>query len=149
MICICVRYKLQDAQTSFGVVLQPLHNLLNQTGCECGSYVVQLIERANEWAKELKLSTAVSFQHANATVSLASMLATYPGQLQLATIQARFTTISWLPCSNPWDCTTLFSNDPIMQFPDPHFKMRHKKRRIVQPQLIAALAELMPSQGKP
>ena len=114
---------------------------------------MQLIERANEWAKELRLNTAVSFQHANATVSLASMLASYPGQLQLATIQARFIPankmISWLPSSDPKHCTALINNDAIMQFPDPHFKMRHKKRRIVQPQLIAALAELMPSQGKP
>lgn len=34
-----------------------------------------------------------------------------------------------------------------MQFPDPHFKARHKKRRVVQPQLVRAVARLMPAGG--
>ncbi len=33
-----------------------------------------------------------------------------------------------------------------IQFPDPWFKKRHQKRRVVQPQLVEALAELMPAQ---
>ncbi len=32
-----------------------------------------------------------------------------------------------------------------IQFPDPWFKKRHQKRRVVQPELVAALAELMPA----
>lgn len=46
----------------------------------------------------------------------------------------------------------LFANWPScplqtvsIQFPDPWFKKRHQKRRVVQPELVAALAELMPS----
>lgn len=35
----------------------------------------------------------------------------------------------------------------VPQFPDPHFKHRHKKRRIVQPSFIAHLASLMPTGG--
>lgn len=31
-----------------------------------------------------------------------------------------------------------------IQFPDPWFKQRHHKRRVVQPQLVAHLAELLP-----
>ncbi len=34
-----------------------------------------------------------------------------------------------------------------IQFPDPWFKKRHQKRRVVQPELVVALAELMPSKG--
>lgn len=48
---------------------------------------LQLMERANEWAKILELQNSVHFMMANATVSLESMLATYPGSLSLVTIQ--------------------------------------------------------------
>ncbi len=34
-----------------------------------------------------------------------------------------------------------------IQFPDPWFKKRHQKRRVVQPELVMALAKLMPSKG--
>ena len=33
-----------------------------------------------------------------------------------------------------------------IQFPDPWFKKRHQKRRVVQPELVGALAKLMPAQ---
>lgn len=51
--------------------------------------LLQLIDRANEWAKELQVAHRVFFEEANATVSLESMLSSYPGRLELATIQAR------------------------------------------------------------
>ena len=48
----------------------------------------------------------------------------------------------------------LFSNWPncplqraSIQFPDPWFKKRHQKRRVVQPALVEQLAKLMPSEG--
>ncbi|MGB3292044.1 MAG: tRNA (guanosine(46)-N7)-methyltransferase TrmB [Phormidesmis sp.] len=34
-----------------------------------------------------------------------------------------------------------------IQFPDPWFKKRHQKRRVVQPELVAVLAEVMPTGG--
>ena len=34
-----------------------------------------------------------------------------------------------------------------LQFPDPHFKTKHKKRRVIQPQVVADLAKLMPPGG--
>lgn len=34
-----------------------------------------------------------------------------------------------------------------IQFPDPWFKKRHQKRRVVQPELVAVLAEVMPVGG--
>jgi len=34
-----------------------------------------------------------------------------------------------------------------IQFPDPWFKKRHQKRRVVQPELVSVLAELMPVGG--
>jgi tRNA (guanine-N7-)-methyltransferase len=35
-----------------------------------------------------------------------------------------------------------------IQFPDPWFKQKHHKRRLVQPQLVAQLAEALPSGGE-
>ncbi|MGL5034035.1 MAG: tRNA (guanosine(46)-N7)-methyltransferase TrmB [Microcystaceae cyanobacterium] len=35
-----------------------------------------------------------------------------------------------------------------IQFPDPWFKQRHSKRRVVQPSLVSALAQILPSQGQ-
>ena len=35
-----------------------------------------------------------------------------------------------------------------MQFPDPHFKTKHKKRRVIQPRVVEDLTKAMPSGGK-
>ncbi len=59
------------------------------------------------------------FIFCNANNSLKPVLETYPGPLQCVSIQ----------------------------FPDPWFKKRHQKRRVVQPELVSVLAELMPGEG--
>jgi len=92
----------------------PEHNFL---GLEIRSPV---IDRANRWAEALNLSDRVHFVLSNATVSLEHMLASYPGSIDLVTIQ----------------------------YPDPHFKKRHRKRRIVQRQLVEALAQLVMPRGR-
>ena len=35
-----------------------------------------------------------------------------------------------------------------MQFPDPHWKLRNRKRRIVQPQLVQQVAQLIAPGGQ-
>ena len=70
-----------------------------------------IIKRANEWAMHLGLDARVRFVRSNATVSISSLLSTYPGPVELVTIQ----------------------------FPDPHFKKKHRKRRIVQEGLVRDL----------
>ncbi|NER78190.1 MAG: tRNA (guanosine(46)-N7)-methyltransferase TrmB [Leptolyngbya sp. SIO1D8] len=35
-----------------------------------------------------------------------------------------------------------------IQFPDPWFKKRHQKRRVVQPELVQCLADFLPSRGR-
>jgi len=35
-----------------------------------------------------------------------------------------------------------------VQFPDPHWKMRNRKKRIVQPQLVEAVAKLLAAGGR-
>lgn len=69
-----------------------------------------------------------------------------------------------LPLTAPYKCTHFctialaFATQPhpqphapllvLLQFPDPHFKRKHRKRRVVQPQLVAALAQLMAPGGR-
>ena len=79
-----------------------------------------IIKRANEWAMHLGLDSRVHFVRSNATVSIESMLSTYPGPVELVTIQ----------------------------FPDPHFKKKHRKRRIVQEGLVKDLASVVGVGGK-
>ncbi|XP_076940254.1 uncharacterized protein LOC143609372 [Bidens hawaiensis] len=76
----------------------------------------KLVTRAETWVKELALSN-VHFLFANASISFKQLIATYPGPLMLVSILC----------------------------PDPHFKKRHHKRRIVQKPLVEAIVDtLMP-----
>ena len=78
-----------------------------------------LVDQANLWCEELGL-TNLAFLFCNANVSLPRILADWPGcPLQRVTIQ----------------------------FPDPWFKKRHQKRRIVQPELVADLATSLVKDG--
>ncbi|XVE90320.1 hypothetical protein DITRI_Ditri20bG0068100 [Diplodiscus trichospermus] len=76
----------------------------------------KLVKRAEFWAKELALSN-IHFIFANATISFKQLVSTYPGPLMLVSISC----------------------------PDPHFKKRHHKRRVVQKPLVdSILNSLMP-----
>lgn len=74
----------------------------------------KLVDRAQAWAERLRLKNC-RFLFTNATVSWKSLLGSYPGPIELVT----------------------------MQFPDPHFKSRHHKRRHVQPQLVQEMGETL------
>lgn len=78
-----------------------------------------IIDRANEWAKAVELSERVQFRLANGTVSMKSMLSSYPGKVVLICVQ----------------------------FPDPHFKRRHRKRHIVQPQFCTEVHQVLSEEG--
>lgn len=91
--------------------------LHNHLGFEIRGSVV---DRAQDWAAALGVARSVHFVLANATLSLGPVLRSYPGRLDLVTIQ----------------------------FPDPQFKRRHRKRRIVQRGLVDSVAELMPRGGR-
>lgn len=78
-----------------------------------------LAARADAWAGALGLAHA-RFVSTNATVNAPAWLATYPGPLALVSVL----------------------------HPDPHWKRRHRKRRLVQPALALALAlRLRPGTG--
>ncbi|XGW00646.1 MAG: tRNA (guanosine(46)-N7)-methyltransferase TrmB [Leptolyngbya sp. BL-A-14] len=78
-----------------------------------------LVEQANHWKTELGL-TNLHYLFCNANNSLRPLLRSLPaGRLQQVTIQ----------------------------FPDPWFKRKHQKRRVVQPELIEELAHALVSGG--
>ncbi|KAM3732701.1 hypothetical protein ACB098_11G079200 [Castanea mollissima] len=72
----------------------------------------KLVKRANFWVKELALSN-IHFLFANATISFNQLVSTYPGPLMLVSILC----------------------------PDPHFKKRHHKRRVVQKHLVDSIVK--------
>ncbi|NJP09071.1 MAG: tRNA (guanosine(46)-N7)-methyltransferase TrmB [Leptolyngbyaceae cyanobacterium RU_5_1] len=79
-----------------------------------------LVEQANGWRTELGL-TNLHYLFCNANNSLRSLLQSLPaGVLRTVTIQ----------------------------FPDPWFKRRHQKRRVVQPELVDDLANFLVSGGR-
>lgn len=79
-----------------------------------------LVDQANTWRHELGLDN-VCYLFCNANNTLPSLLRSLPaGVLQTVTIQ----------------------------FPDPWFKRRHQKRRVVQADLVATLAEFLPVGGQ-
>ncbi|XP_042403763.1 tRNA (guanine-N(7)-)-methyltransferase-like isoform X3 [Zingiber officinale] len=79
----------------------------------------KLVQRSQFWVKELRLKN-IHFMFANAMVSFESLVASYPGPLTLVSI--------------------LVVN-LILQCPDPHFKKKHHKRRVLQEPLVNSIAE--------
>ena len=78
----------------------------------------KLIERSNKWASILGI-TNVYYLSTNATISLESVLKDYPGPISFVSIQ----------------------------YPDPHFKKKHHKRRIVQDEFISQLSDVIDPKG--
>ncbi|KAL8028470.1 hypothetical protein ABFS82_14G159400 [Erythranthe guttata] len=70
----------------------------------------KLVTRAEHWVNELALKN-IHFIFANATVSFEQLVSTYPGPLILVSILC----------------------------PDPHFKKKHHKRRVVQKPLVESI----------
>ncbi|TKY68819.1 tRNA (guanine-N(7)-)-methyltransferase [Spatholobus suberectus] len=76
----------------------------------------RIVKRAELWVKDLALDN-IHFLFANATISFKQLVETYPGPLVLVSILC----------------------------PDPHFKKRHHKRRVLQKPLVGAIVDnLMP-----
>lgn len=79
----------------------------------------KLVKRAEYWVNELALSNA-HFMFANATVSFKQLIATYPGPVMMVSILC----------------------------PDPYFKKRHHKRRVLQKPLVEAIVESIMPRGQ-
>ncbi len=120
-----------DWQQIYTNPVQPMHL---DIGCARGRFAMQmaqmkptwnflgleirepLVIQANEWRDQQALSN-LHYLYCNANNSLQPILKSLPsGALQFVTIQ----------------------------FPDPWFKQRHKKRRVVQAELVQDLADFLP-----
>lgn len=123
-----------DWEKVYTIPTQPLHL---DIGCGKGRFLLSmatlepnwnflgleirepLVQEANHWRHELGL-TNLHYVFCNVNNSLRSLLSSLPsGTLQRVTIQ----------------------------FPDPWFKNRHAKRRVVQPHLVAELATYLANEG--
>ena len=114
---------------------QPLHI---DIGCAKGQFLMQMAEQQPNWnflGLEIRLPLVeaalrqrdalglqnLHFLFCNANTSLVELLNSFmPNPLQQVSIQ----------------------------FPDPWFKKRHQKRRVVQPELVQCLADFLPSSGR-
>lgn len=133
------RFSVPPAPLDFAEVFQnpdlPLHLDL---GCALGGFVFKMarlmpeinflgvdirepmIERAKRLAADANL-TNLHYEFCNATISIENLLRKMPpGALQFVTIQ----------------------------FPDPHLKKRLAKRRMIQPRMVADLAEFCAEKAK-
>ncbi|KAJ1395443.1 hypothetical protein SESBI_33401 [Sesbania bispinosa] len=79
----------------------------------------RLVKRAELWVKDLALDN-IHFLFANATISFKQLIESYPGPLQLVSILC----------------------------PDPHFKKRHHKRRVLQKPLVGAIVDNLVAGGQ-
>jgi tRNA (guanine-N7-)-methyltransferase len=123
-----------DWEKVYTIPTQPLHL---DIGCGKGRFLLSmatlepnwnflgleirepLVQEANHWRQELGL-TNLHYVFCNVNNSVRSLLSSLPSEtLQRVTIQ----------------------------FPDPWFKNRHAKRRVVQPQLVVELAAYLASAG--
>jgi len=121
--------------TVFGDPWRPLHI---DIGCAKGYFLMQMAAQWPDWnflgleirqplvdyaleQRDQRSLDNLHFLFCNANTSLDALLESLPdGTLQQVSIQ----------------------------FPDPWFKKRHQKRRVVQPELVAALAQGLPTEGQ-
>ncbi|CAL5364495.1 unnamed protein product [Camellia sinensis] len=80
---------------------------------------IPLVKRAEHWVNELALRN-IHFMFANATVSFKQLISTYPGPLMLVSILC----------------------------PDPHFKKKYHKRRVLQKPLVESIVDSLMPQGQ-
>lgn len=109
-----------DVGSGYGRFLLGLSKIIHDSNCLGLEIREPIIQRANKWSFHLGMQNRVYFTKANATVSIASMLSTYPGPVQLV----------------------------LVQYPDPHFKKKHRKRRIVQLEFVESILEVLAEDGK-
>ncbi|XP_009619395.1 uncharacterized protein [Nicotiana tomentosiformis] len=87
----------------------------------------KLVTRAEYWVNELGLKN-VHFISTNAMVSFQRLVSTYPGPLMLVSILVN----------------SLF----MLECPDPHFKKKHHKRRVVQKPLVESVTNNLAHGGQ-
>ncbi|URE09296.1 Putative methyltransferase [Musa troglodytarum] len=114
----------------------------------------KLVERSQFWAEELGLAN-IHFMFANATVSFEPLVSTYPGPLMLVSILVSFIQISFPILESNKEIVLDTANSQaichyfeVRQCPDPYFKKRHHKRRVVQASLVDSISKRLSIRGQ-
>jgi len=109
---------------------QPLHL---DIGCARGQFVLEMAQQFPRW-------NFLGLEIREPLVVQANKLRE----------EARLTNLHYLSCNANNSLRSLLQSLPAgalqrvsIQFPDPWFKKRHQKRRVVQPELVAGLAEFL------
>ncbi|NJL02902.1 MAG: tRNA (guanosine(46)-N7)-methyltransferase TrmB [Spirulinaceae cyanobacterium SM2_1_0] len=120
------------------VYAEPSRPLHLDIGCARGTFLLELAP----------LRPTVNFLGLEIREPLVAEANARGGALGLTNLHYHF-------CNVNIDLPHLFTSLPApvlhwvtIQFPDPWFKQRHLKRRVVQPELVAAIADALPQGGQ-
>jgi tRNA (guanine-N7-)-methyltransferase len=123
-----------DWSQIYGNVSQPLHL---DIGCARGKFLLQMAPLQPDWnflGVEIRESLVIEANQQRDRLALNNLHFLFGNMnstplLFLNSLPATLTRVS-------------------IQFPDPWFKQRHSKRRVVQPELVTALGEVLSLQGQ-
>lgn len=116
----------------------PQRSLHIDIGCGKGQFLLQMAQLVPDW----------NFLGLEIREPVVDMAQQYRDQAEL-------TNLHFLFCNANTSLQSLMASWPVnplrrvtIQFPDPWFKKRHQKRRVVQPELVSQLAHYLPSGGE-
>ncbi|MEB3314337.1 MAG: tRNA (guanosine(46)-N7)-methyltransferase TrmB [Cyanobacteriota bacterium] len=115
---------------------RPLHV---DIGCAKGVFLLQMAELEPAWnflGLEIRRPLVLQAQHRQRQAGLTNL------HVMFANANVSFRTL----ITQGEGCPPL--QRVSIQFPDPWFKLRHHKRRVLQPQLVADLAAVLPVGGE-
>lgn len=123
-----------DWSQIYGNVSQPLHL---DIGCARGKFLLQMAPLQPDWnflGVEIREALVIEANQQRDRLALTNLHFLFGNMnstplLFLNSLPATLTRVS-------------------IQFPDPWFKQRHSKRRVVQPELVTALGEVLSLQGQ-
>jgi tRNA (guanine-N7-)-methyltransferase len=123
-----------DWSQIYGNVSQPLHL---DIGCARGKFLLQMAPLQPDW----------NFLGVEIRESLVIEANQQRDRLALNNLHFLFGNMNSTPLLFLNSLPATLSRVSI-QFPDPWFKQRHSKRRVVQPELVTALGEVLSLQGQ-
>lgn len=127
---------MPDWSEAFANPQQPLHI---DIGCGKGVFALQMAQLVPEWnflGLEIRQPVAESAQKRQQEAGLSNL------HFMFCNVN-----ISLRALLESWDDQNPLQQVSI-QFPDPWFKKRHQKRRVLQPELVSTLAEFLPAGGR-
>lgn len=123
-----------DWPTTYTDESRPLHL---DIGCARGKFLLTLAQQQRDW----------NFLGVDIRAPLVGEANEQVKALGLANVHFLFGNINIEPLSFLQRLGPHLQRVSI-QFPDPWFKQRHSKRRVMQPELVAALAQVLPKGGQ-